>query len=139
MSSGFKKSLIALSVSGMLASSAAYATNGYFAHGYSTKEKGLAGAGVAYSQDAMAVANNPAGIAFMGERMDVGAALFAPMRSYTTTGNAPAPDGTPVGAFCDDPMVCAPPNIVQPPFTVGSGGESIDSDNSSFRLQLAPG
>lgn len=134
MSSGFKKSLIALSVSGMLASSAAYATNGYFAHGYSTKEKGLAGAGVAYSQDGLAVANNPAGIAFMGERMDVGAALFAPMRSYTTTGTAPAPDGTPVGAFCDDPGVCAPPNVVQPPFTVGSGGESIDSDNEMFLI-----
>ena len=42
MSSGFKKSLIALSVSGLLASPAAFATNGYFAHGYSTKEKGLA-------------------------------------------------------------------------------------------------
>ncbi|MCW9013220.1 MAG: outer membrane protein transport protein [Gammaproteobacteria bacterium] len=137
MSSGFNKSLIALSVTGLLASSAAHATNGYFAHGYSTKEKGLAGAGVAYSQDAMAVANNPAGIAFMGERLDVGAGLFAPMRSYTTTGSAPAPDGTPVGAFCDDPWPtnatgCTPPNVVQPPFTVGSGGQSIDSDNEMF-------
>jgi len=134
MSRGIKKSLIALSVSGVLIAPSAFATNGYFAHGYSTKEKGLAGAGVAYSQDAMSVANNPAGIAFMGERMDVGAALFAPSRSYTTTGNAPAPDGTPVGAFCDDPMVCAAPNVVQPPFTIGSGGESIDSDNELFLI-----
>ena len=62
MSSGFKKSLIALSVSGLLASPAVFATNGYFGHGYSTKEKGLAGAGVAYSQDSLAAATNPAGM-----------------------------------------------------------------------------
>lgn len=85
MSSGFKKSLIALSVSGMLASSAAYATNGYFGHGYSTKEKGLAGAGVAYSQDSLASATNPAGLANVGARMDIGAALFNPNREYTVT------------------------------------------------------
>ena len=86
MSSGIKKSLIALTLSGLFAAPSAFATNGYFAHGYSTKEKALAGAGVAHSQDAMAVANNPAGIAGMGERMDVGAAVFAPFRSYTVTG-----------------------------------------------------
>lgn len=134
MSSGFKKSLISIAVSGLLISPAAFATNGYFSHGYSTKEKGLAGAGVAYSQDGLAVATNPAGIAFIGERMDVGAALFAPRRSYTTTGNAVVPDGTPVGAFCDDPNTCAPPNVVVAPFTVGSGGESIDSDNEMFLI-----
>ncbi|VAW60846.1 putative facilitator of salicylate uptake [hydrothermal vent metagenome] len=86
MSRGIKQSLIALSVSGALFAPSAFATNGYFAHGYSTAEKGLAGAGVAHSQDAMAIANNPAGIAGMGSRMDVGAALFSPMRSYTVTG-----------------------------------------------------
>ena len=91
MSSGFKKSLIALSVSGMLASSAAYATNGYFAHGYSTKEKGLAGAGVAYSQDALASATNPAGLVNVGARMDVGAALFNPNREYTASSATGAP------------------------------------------------
>lgn len=92
MSSGFKKSLIAFSVSGMLASSAAYATNGYFAHGYSTKEKGLAGAGVAYSQDALASATNPAGLVNVGARMDIGAALFNPNRKYTISGT---PSGAP--------------------------------------------
>jgi len=93
MSRGIKKSLIALTVSGVVIAPSAFATNGYFAHGYSTKEKGLAGAGVAYSQDAMSVANNPAGIAGMGERMDVGAALFSPKRSYTVSGGGPGSDG----------------------------------------------
>jgi len=88
------KSLLAIAVSGILAAPAVNATNGYFAHGYSTKEKGLAGAGTAYSQDAMAAANNPAGMAFVGNRMDIGAALFSPSpRSYKVTGQ-PLPQST---------------------------------------------
>jgi len=86
MSRSIKKSLIALSVSTALFAPSVFATNGFFSHGYSTKEKGLAGAGVAYSTDALAVANNPAGIAGMGERLDVGAAIFSPPRSYTASG-----------------------------------------------------
>lgn len=93
MSRGIKKSLIALSVSGALFAPFAFATNGYFAHGYSTAEKGLAGAGVAHSQDAMAIANNPAGIAGMSGRMDIGAAIFSPKRSYTVSGGGSATDG----------------------------------------------
>ncbi|VAW63161.1 putative facilitator of salicylate uptake [hydrothermal vent metagenome] len=94
MTCGIKKSLIALAISGIFAAPSVFATNGYFAHGYSTKEKGLAGAGVAHSQDALAIATNPAGIAGMGERMDVGAAIFSPLRSYTVRG---APSGTGFG------------------------------------------
>jgi long-chain fatty acid transport protein len=83
-----KKSLLAIAVSSIIASPAVNATNGYSMHGASTKEKGLAGAGVAYSQDALASANNPAGMAFVGERFDVGLAVFSPSpRSYTVTGN----------------------------------------------------
>ena len=94
MSSGIKKTLIALSISSALVAPSAFATNGYFAHGYSTAEKGLAGAGVAYSQDSLASATNPAGMVKVGERMDVGAALFNPNRQYTVTGTSsfnPAP------------------------------------------------
>ena len=53
-----------------------WATNGYFTHGVSTAEKGLAGAGVAFSQDTLAAANNPAGMVWQGARYDVGAAIF---------------------------------------------------------------
>lgn len=93
MSSGFKKSLLSITVAGLLIAPAAHATNGYFAHGYSTKEKGMAGAGVAYSQDTLASANNPAGMVNVGDRMDVGAAIFNPNRTYTVT--APAQTGAP--------------------------------------------
>ncbi|MDH3538099.1 MAG: hypothetical protein OER87_20325, partial [Gammaproteobacteria bacterium] len=71
-----------------------WATNGYFSHGTSTAEKGLAGAGVAFSQDTLAASNNPAGMVLQGARYDVGVGLFAPMRSYTATG-APAPGCSP--------------------------------------------
>ena len=84
------QSLLAIAISSVIAAPVANATNGYFAHGYSTKEKGLAGAGTAYSQDAMAAATNPAGMAFVGERLDLGAAFFNPSpRSYTLTGTPP--------------------------------------------------
>jgi long-chain fatty acid transport protein len=85
MSSGIKKSLIALSISGALIAPSAYATNGYFAHGYSTAEKGLAGAGVAHAQDALSSATNPAGLVKVGERLDIGGAIFNPNRQYTAS------------------------------------------------------
>ena len=45
-------SLCAAAVAFALASGSAFATNGYFAHGYGTKNKALAGAGAALPQDA---------------------------------------------------------------------------------------
>lgn len=79
--------LASLAVLGALAAPAtSYATNGYFSHAYSTKSSGLAGAGVALPEDAMASATNPAGMVWVGQAMDVGAALFSPHRQYTVTG-----------------------------------------------------
>lgn len=91
------KRLIACAVTAALSvPMTAMATNGYFAHGYGTKNKGLAGGGVALSQDAMAAATNPAGMVTVGDRMDLGLAIFSPSpRSYTVTG---APSGFP-GTF----------------------------------------
>lgn len=97
MSRGIKKSLIALSVSGVLFAPSAFATNGYFSHGYSTAEKGLAGAGAAHSSDSLASATNPAGLVKVGSRMDVGAAIFNPNRQYTI-------EGTPSGATGSFPL-----------------------------------
>lgn len=114
------KSLLAIAISGVLLSPAVNATNGYFGHGYSTKEKGLAGAGAAYSQDAMASATNPAGMAFVGDRMDVGLWLFSPSpRKYTSTG--------PASNFLD-------PATGQFTFSIGDGGQSIESENDFFLI-----
>jgi long-chain fatty acid transport protein len=100
--------LAILSVSALLLSTQSWATNGYFSHGTSVAEKGMAGAGVAYSQDSLAAANNPAGMVWQGDRYDIGAALFSPMRSYTVTG-APNPP---------------------PAFSLAPG--TVDSDNEAF-------
>lgn len=64
----------------------AHATNGYFAHGYGMKAKGMAGASTTNTEDAFFGANNPAAAAFVGNRMDLGADLFSPIRESTNVG-----------------------------------------------------
>lgn len=59
-----------------------FATNGYFAHGYGTQNKGMAGAGAALSNDSIASATNPAAMVNVGDRLDIGAAIFNPNREY---------------------------------------------------------
>jgi len=85
-----KKSVRRLASAAVLAAlvipTTSFATNGYFSHAYSTKSSGLAGAGVALPEDAMASATNPAGLVWVGQAMDVGAAIFSPHRQYTVTG-----------------------------------------------------
>jgi len=66
---------------------AAQATNGYFSSGYGVKAQGLAGAGIALPQDALAAATNPAGTALVGERADLGLTVFVPKRSADIVGN----------------------------------------------------
>lgn len=104
------------------ASPLAMATNGYFADGYGTKNKGLVGGGIAAPQDAMIAATNPAGMVFVGERMDLGAAIFSPSpRSYSASADA--------AGFTDgDACPC--------PFTIGGSGtaQSIESDNDYFLI-----
>lgn len=52
--------------------STVYATNGYLQTGYGVKSKGMGGVGVALPQDSFASAMNPAGIALLRNRFDVG-------------------------------------------------------------------
>ncbi|SDO82948.1 long-chain fatty acid transport protein [Halomonas shengliensis] len=78
-----KHTLLLLAV---LAPAQALATNGYFSHGYGTINQGMAGAGTALAQDSIAAATNPAGMAFVGNRADIGAELFSPRREYSVEG-----------------------------------------------------
>ncbi len=83
----FNKSLMAgLVAAGMVASFGANATNGYFAHGVGMKAKGMAGAGIAYGQDALAAGTNPANSVLVGGRIDFGVDLFKPVRTTSITG-----------------------------------------------------
>ena len=77
-----------------------FATNGYFTHGSGTKNKGMAGAGIAMPEEAMAISNNPASALLVGDRFEVGAALFNPNRSYSTSASLAQGNG---GAFTVGP------------------------------------
>jgi long-chain fatty acid transport protein len=57
---------------------AANATNGCFSHGYGAQGEGQAGVGIAWAQDSLAAATNPAGTSEAGDRIDVGADWFSP-------------------------------------------------------------
>lgn len=82
-----------LAIAGLAVPGIASATNGYFAHGYGMKSKGMAGVGIALPQDALAAATNPAGMVWVGNRIDFGADLFKPNRTTTLTAAIAA--GTP--------------------------------------------
>jgi long-chain fatty acid transport protein len=66
---------------------AAMATNGYFMHGAGIKSKGMGGVGIALPQDAIASGSNPAGIGFVGNRLDFGIEVFSPTREARISGN----------------------------------------------------
>jgi long-chain fatty acid transport protein len=72
--------------------SVAQATNGYFSNGYSIESKAMAGAGVALPQGSLDASSNPAAMAFVGSRADIGLSLFNPNREYTVKGD---PSGYP--------------------------------------------
>ena len=72
------------------ASGSAFATDGYFAHGYGMKAKGMGGAATAMASDSFGGANNPASMVWAGDRLDVGVDLFSPKRSSSRTGTAGA-------------------------------------------------
>jgi long-chain fatty acid transport protein len=86
----FAVSALAL-MSGAVLTPQAQATNGYSPTGFGTTNKGLAGAGVAFPQDSLAAATNPAGTAHIGDRLDVGLALFIPDRGFKANDNADPP------------------------------------------------
>jgi len=98
-----KKNLIAATVAACLVAPAVYATNGYFAHGYGTKSKGMAGTGVAMSEDSMAAATNPAGMVWVGDRLDVGAAVFSPQREFKAGDVPNLPDDPSLGPAAGTP------------------------------------
>lgn len=79
----------------------ALATNGYFAHGWGTKSKAMAGVATALPQDTLVSATNPAGMAYIGNSLDVAVAFFSPSpRGYEANADfATNPQGFPTGPF----------------------------------------
>jgi long-chain fatty acid transport protein len=86
--------LVPVACAAALQSGAAVATEGYFQYGYGARQKALAGAGVADSRDATAVALNPAGLVDVDDQMNIAASLFRPLRGFMGSGE---PGLTPLG------------------------------------------
>jgi long-chain fatty acid transport protein len=93
----------------------AFATNGYFTHGTGTKNKAMAGGGIALPEDAIDVVNNPAVVTEVGDQLVFGAALFSPYRNYSTTPSL-------YNGQCDPQLGCA--------FTIGPN--NLDSESNYF-------
>jgi long-chain fatty acid transport protein len=89
-----RKTLLAAALAAVLAPGMALATTGYFAHGYGIKAKSMGGVGIALPQDALAAASNPAGIAWIGNRIDLGADWFTPDRGASIVGSGAGANGT---------------------------------------------
>lgn len=85
MQSPLARTALFLSLS--LGAGLACATDGYFSHGYGVKAQGMGGVGIAFPQDALAAATNPAGTALVGDRVDVGLTWFAPKRKSEIVNN----------------------------------------------------
>ncbi|MGA9031709.1 MAG: outer membrane protein transport protein [Sulfuricaulis sp.] len=89
--SGMKRNLVlALAVAAAVAAPSAFATYGYFSHGYGMKSKGMAGAVTALADDTFGGANNPASMVWVGNRVDFGLDWFSPDRSMERTGSTGA-------------------------------------------------
>lgn len=78
----------------LVAAAPARATDGYFANGYGTNYKAMAGAGVALYLGTQAPATNPAAMAFLGKRYDFGIEVFNPNRRFSVTGSPSGFPGT---------------------------------------------
>ena len=77
---------IAIAFALAFTSTGAFATDGYFAEGYGMKARGMGGASFATAIDAFGGANNPASMAFVGNRVDLGLYVFMPDRGAERTG-----------------------------------------------------
>ena len=79
-----KKALAVAVAAGIAFPMSASATNGYFLIGFGAKSRAMGGVGVAYAQDGLAAASNPAGMAEIEMdtmRIDVGGEFFNPPRA----------------------------------------------------------
>jgi long-chain fatty acid transport protein len=135
-----RKTLLAAAAAAAIAPLAAHATTGYFSHGYGIKAKAMGGVGIALPQDALAAATNPAGMALIGNRMDLGVDWFAPDRGAEIVGNAfPGVNGSYDGS--DTASFLIPefgynrminPNLALGVSVFGNGGMNTDYKTSPF-------
>jgi len=85
-----KKHILGIAaLSALLIAPYAAATNGLFGLGYGARQTGIAGSGVAFPQDPLIAAINPAGVVFLGKQTEINLQYFSPSREYTVSGTGP--------------------------------------------------
>ncbi len=135
-----KKGLVAAAVVAAFVPAAAFATDGYFSHGYGMKAKGMGGVGIALPQDALAAATNPAGMALVGNRVDAGVDWFRPDRGAEIVGNGvPGFNGSYDGNGTKDFLIpefgynrMVRPDLALGVSVFGNGGMNTDYKTSPF-------
>ncbi len=144
----FQRSALVLALA--CATAPAWATNGYFSHGYGMKAKGMAGASTATASDTFGGANNPASMVFVGNRMDLGVDVFNPNREMSRSGvdsilGTPAVDGA---SESEDNYFLIPefgynrmlqPNLSLGITVFGNGGMNTDYKDNNFNCTGTPG
>jgi long-chain fatty acid transport protein len=126
-----------LVAAGLALSSGALATNGYFSDAYGVKAEGEAGAGIAFPQDSLTIATNPAGIASIPSTFDAGLDFFRPQRDATLVqgGGAQTFDGNDTGEFYIPSIGYTRPLTQQLAFGIalfGNGGLNTDYGSNPF-------
>ena len=126
------------------ATAPAFATDGYFSHGYGMKAKGRGGASIAMTGDAFGGANNPATMVRSGNRIDAGVDFFMPEREASRSGLGPGLDGSvesdksffPVPEFGYNRM--ASEKLSLGVTVYGNGGMNTDYKGGQFNCGFGP-
>jgi long-chain fatty acid transport protein len=95
-----KRTQLTTAIVTLLFTAPVWATNGYFMHGTGTKNKSMAGSGLAMPEDAISVANNPAAALANTGKYDLAISVFSPNRNYQTSDSQANGNG---GAFTIGP------------------------------------
>jgi long-chain fatty acid transport protein len=83
-----KRAALLTALASVAMAAPAHATNGMRMIGFGPVQDSMGGVGVGATLDACSLLSNPAGIADLGQRMEVGGAFFKPNVKYSATGIA---------------------------------------------------
>jgi long-chain fatty acid transport protein len=86
---GFTRWRVAAALALSLAATGAHATNGMRMSAFGPVQEGMGGVGVGATLDSAALVTNPAGLATLDRRLDLGGTFFKPTVSYQATGISP--------------------------------------------------
>jgi long-chain fatty acid transport protein len=133
-----------LAVLALLASPAAFATDGYFSHAYGMKSLGMGGTGAALALEPFGGALNPASMTAAGDQWQAGLQWFSPKRSAERTGSGPA--GIDASVSSDSTNFFIPEfginRMVRPDLAIGlsvfgNGGMNTDYPGGQIPAQSA--